>query len=136
MTSNNQSIGTRSAHNLQCQLTATTQTEVIHCQRFILQIKFLSIKAYTHTVIMSSLYPSLEDMKVDQMQAAQQNVAQQMAAAAQAQPITYPQPGAPGTAPAYAPVSLYPSLDDYMGLDLALVRQTTPQNQQVRLLNL
>lgn len=84
-----------------------------------------------------SLYPSLEDMKVDQMQQAQHSVAQQVAAAQSAgpAPIVYPQPGAPGTAPAYAPVtqssSLYPSLDDYMGLDLALVRQTTPQNQQV-----
>jgi len=83
---------------------------------------------------MSSLYPSLEDMKVDHMQTAQQNVAQQVAAASQCQPIVYPQACAPGTAPAYAPVtssvSLYPSLDNYMGLDLALVRQTTPQNQQ------
>ena len=84
---------------------------------------------------MSRLYPSLEDMKVDQMAQAQQAVASQAAAPA---PIQYPAPGQPGTAPAYGSVtavpSLYPSLDDYMGLDLALVRQTTPQNQmQVRL---
>lgn len=79
---------------------------------------------------MSRLYPSLEDMKVDQMQQAQQAAANQVAAPPQ---IQYPMPGQPGAAPAYgaatAVTSLYPSLDDYMGLDLALVRQTTPQNQ-------
>lgn len=77
------------------------------------------------------LYPSLEDMKVDQMQQAQNAVASQAAVAPP--PIQYPTPGQPGTAPAYgaatAVTSLYPSLDQYMGLDLALVRQTTPQNQ-------
>ena len=97
---------------------------------------------------MSSLYPSLEDMKVDQMQKAQNAVAQHMAAPSQPQ-IQYPTPSQPGAPPSYASgqahanpaygavtssvSSLYPSLDDYMGLDLALVRQTTPQNQmQVR----
>lgn len=89
---------------------------------------------------MSNLYPSLEDMKVDQMQQAQNAAAQRMAAS-QAQAIQYPgiapAPGAPGSAPAYGAVtvnptsSLYPSLDEYMGMDLALLRQTTPQNQQV-----
>lgn len=81
----------------------------------------------------SRLYPSLEDMKVDQMQQAQDNVARQLAAGPP--PIQYPTPGQPGSAPAYGAVtqtsSLYPSLDEYMGLDLALVRQTTPQDQQV-----
>jgi len=79
-----------------------------------------------------SLYPSLEDMKVDQMAQSQNAVAQQMAAR-QAGAIQYPsQPvaGEPGSAPAYGSTSLYPSLDDYMGLDLALVRQTVPQSQQ------
>lgn len=88
---------------------------------------------------MSRLYPSLEDMKVDQMQQAQDTAANRMAAAAQAQQIQYPTvtpaPGAPGSAPAYGAVtatqshSLYPSLDEYMGLDLALIRQSAPQNQ-------
>lgn len=77
---------------------------------------------------MSRLYPSLEDMKVDKMQQAQTAVA-----SAPPPQIQYPTPGQPGSAPAFGAVttttSLYPSLDDYMGLDLALVRQTTPQNQ-------
>jgi len=89
---------------------------------------------------MPNLYPTLEDMNVDHMQQAQNSLAPQVAAPAPAA-IQYPPPyGAAnptyGTAPAYgaapsAGASLYPSLDDYMGLDLALVRQTTPQNQQV-----
>lgn len=79
------------------------------------------------------LYPSLEDMKVDQMQQAQNAVAQQMAASSQGQ-LPYPlNPAAPayGAAPTAEPAkpSLYPSLDEYMGLDLSLVRQTTQPNQ-------
>lgn len=79
----------------------------------------------------SRLYPSLEDMKVDGLQQAQNNLVNQRPA--QPAPIQYPTPGQPAPPPAYGSAggvaSLYPSLDDYMGLDLALVRQTTPQNQ-------
>lgn len=68
-----------------------------------------------------SLYPSLEDMKVGQMAQAQ---AQQ--AGAQQPALAYaPQPGAP--APTHGS-SLYPSLDDYMGINVseASVRQHVP----------
>ncbi|KAI8479961.1 syntenin-1-like [Branchiostoma floridae x Branchiostoma belcheri] len=92
-----------------------------------------------------SLYPSLEDMKVDQMAQAQQYQATQQAAAIQAppqyptqayptQPQAYPtQPQAyPTQASGAMPVaqfSLYPSLDDYMGLSLTPeeVRANMPQ---------
>ncbi|XP_063399018.1 syntenin-1-like [Mytilus trossulus] len=72
---------------------------------------------------MSRLYPTLEDMKVDQMQQAQH----QYESSAASQPITYPQQGAPATYPQQgtaAPYpqqsgsSLYPSLGEYMGLNL------------------
>ncbi|CAH3195390.1 unnamed protein product [Porites evermanni] len=68
-----------------------------------------------------SLYPSLEDMKVGQMAQAQ---AQQ--AGAQQPALAYaPQPGAPAPTPGS---SLYPSLDDYMGINVseASVRQHVP----------
>lgn len=68
-----------------------------------------------------SLYPSLEDMKVGQMAQAQ---AQQ--AGAQQPALGYaPQPGAPAPTPGS---SLYPSLDDYMGINVseASVRQHVP----------
>lgn len=75
-----------------------------------------------------SLYPSLEDMKVDQMAQAQ---AQQMRA--QHQAVGYaPAPVAPGQpAPMPAPgpsSSLYPSLSDYMGIDVSeeAVRRHVP----------
>lgn len=65
---------------------------------------------------MSALYPSLEDMKVDQM-------AQVQAAHAQAASpaVGYQQGYAPppySTAPVYAGSALYPSLTDYMGLEI------------------
>jgi len=65
-----------------------------------------------------SLYPSLEDMKVDQMAQAQVAQHQQQHAA-----IAAPQPGTTTvitttTQPAAQHSSLYPSLDDYMGLTL------------------
>ena len=71
-----------------------------------------------------SLYPSLEDMKVDQMARAQVDTARQMQATASS--ITAPPPSYSGDAPppAYgqapaATASLYPSLGDYMGLDMS-----------------
>ncbi|XP_020895993.1 syntenin-1 [Exaiptasia diaphana] len=74
-----------------------------------------------------SLYPSLEDMKVDQMAQAQ---AHQMRA--QHQAVGYaPQPAMPGQPAMPAPgpsSSLYPSLSDYMGLDVSeeALRQHVP----------
>lgn len=71
-----------------------------------------------------SLYPSLEDMKVDQMAQAQAVAARpQQPALTQA-----PQPGSPiVAAPAFSS-SLYPSLDDYMGMAVSedAVRQHVP----------
>lgn len=72
---------------------------------------------------MSSLYPSLEDMKVDQMAQAQASFnqqAHQAITASQAQPGSYS--------------SLYPSLSDWMGLDLnstdiALTNAQQPADQ-------
>ncbi|XP_002742019.1 syntenin-1-like [Saccoglossus kowalevskii] len=87
---------------------------------------------------MSGLYPSLEDMKVGQMARAQvqhQQVAHQAAIEHNqhshvAAPGYPPQPGPPS----YAPVSsagqssLYPSLEEYMGLNLTpeFVAQNMP----------
>lgn len=84
-----------------------------------------------------SLYPSLEDMKVDQMAQAQA-----VQARAQQPAIGYaPQAPAPvpGSVPGPAPTSsLYPSLNEYMGLAVSedAVRQhvpgyTTPQDAVV-----
>ncbi|XP_066273337.1 syntenin-1-like [Branchiostoma lanceolatum] len=89
-----------------------------------------------------SLYPSLEDMKVDQMAKAQVYQAGQQAAAIQAppqyptqapayptQPPAYPTAPQPAGAMPVAQFSLYPSLDDYMGLSLTPdeVRANMPQ---------
>ncbi|XP_031569192.1 syntenin-1-like [Actinia tenebrosa] len=74
-----------------------------------------------------SLYPSLEDMKVEQMARAQ---AQQMQAQHQAvgyTPASAPAPGQAAPAPSgYS--GLYPSLTDYMGIDVSeeAVRQHVP----------
>lgn len=65
---------------------------------------------------MSALYPSLEDMKVDQMAQVQ---AAHVQAASQA--VGYQQGNAPppyATAPVYAGSALYPSLTEYMGLPI------------------
>lgn len=65
-----------------------------------------------------SLYPSLEDMKVNQMAQAQANVA--AAARSTMSSIAYPE-HPEGTAPPVnmaAVSTLYPSLNEYMGLDL------------------
>lgn len=81
-----------------------------------------------------SLYPSLEDMQVDQMQQAQHAVAQHMSTQQQGQlpyPVDPTAAGAPAygstSAPSTAVQSIYPSLNEYMGLDLALVPQMPPQ---------
>ncbi|XP_062589676.1 syntenin-1-like [Saccostrea cucullata] len=82
---------------------------------------------------MSGLYPTLEDMKVDQMAQAQHQY--ESAAAGQ---ITYPQQQGSESQPypTQQGASLYPSLGSYMGLELtpAFVEQNMPvvaQNMQV-----
>lgn len=74
---------------------------------------------------MSGIYPSLEDMAVDQMSQAQNEYRQ--AAVATAQAIAYPDQAAGPVNPA-AVASLYPTLEDYMGLDLSptAVQQNMP----------
>ncbi|GAB6029867.1 hypothetical protein CHUAL_005575 [Chamberlinius hualienensis] len=69
-----------------------------------------------------SMYPSLEDMKVDQMTKAQIAELHRMHAE-QAPPVNSAVPSAPpptGTLPypVHPPATLYPILDDYMGLQL------------------
>lgn len=76
-----------------------------------------------------SLYPSLEDMKVDHMAQAQH----QMTAQAQQaqQPIAYQQQA--GVMPAAAGgSSMYPSLDDFMGMQLSheVIQQQMPSTGQ------
>lgn len=71
-----------------------------------------------------SLYPSLEDMKVDQMAQAQARQA-----SAQQPALGYaPQPGAPPAVVPSVSSSLYPSLVDYMGMSVSedAVRQHVP----------
>lgn len=81
-----------------------------------------------------SLYPSLEDMKVDQMAQAQHQAAQAQHQAAHALPPSAPAPGPGPSAP--TPVagysSLYPSLSDYMGITVNedTVRQHVPDYSQ------
>lgn len=67
---------------------------------------------------MSSLYPTLEDLKVDHMMQAQVQMAQQQEAQRQGLP-SYPPASAASAA------ALYPCLGDYMGLAVS------PQNQAV-----
>lgn len=64
-----------------------------------------------------SLYPSLEDMKVDKMVRAQ--MAQNQAPSGY--PPAYHQPGYPQiTAPTPSvPTAMYPALGEYMGLELS-----------------
>lgn len=69
-----------------------------------------------------SLYPTLEDMKVDHMMKAQVQAESQY-------PISMPTEPAVPSAPVYvpsAPSTLYPSLGDYMGLELN--EETISQN--------
>lgn len=85
-----------------------------------------------------SLYPSLEDMKVDKMMKAQTEQMHRArpqsmptpSAPASAPTLPYPlNPGsAPGPADKYA--NLYPSLDDYMGLKLVPEEQSQIPPQQ------
>nr|XP_022313968.1 syntenin-1-like [Crassostrea virginica]XP_022313969.1 syntenin-1-like [Crassostrea virginica]XP_022313970.1 syntenin-1-like [Crassostrea virginica] len=83
---------------------------------------------------MSGLYPTLEDMKVDQMAQAQRQY--ESTAAGQ---VTYPQQGAtqqPSPYPVQQSMALYPTLGSYMGLELtpAFVEQNMPlvaQNMEV-----
>lgn len=79
---------------------------------------------------MSRLYPTLEDMRVDQLQTAQINHERAITGPAQLQYPQYPTPtNQPGTPQYPAPTNqsgsvLYPSLSEYMGL------QITPQMMQ------
>jgi syntenin-1 len=93
---------------------------------------------------MSSLYPSLEDMKVDQMARAQQiHVSQAQTAAAPAAIAYQVAPGV--TVVQQQGPSLYPSLNEYMGMQITpqmramvpaapqqvAVRSTTSSSQQM-----
>lgn len=71
-----------------------------------------------------SLYPSLEDMKVDTMARAQ--IAQYQARAAP--PPSY---GPPPAAPSAPSAHVYPSLGNYMGLELSseVIAQNMPEYQ-------
>lgn len=76
-----------------------------------------------------SLYPSLEDMKVDQMVQAQTQVFGAMAAAA-APPPNVSRPELPyPLSPSPAMASMYPGLADYMGLELSedVIRANMPE---------
>lgn len=83
-----------------------------------------------------SLYPTLEDMKVDQLAQAQVQHEQRQAMITQG---GYPPTDPPGAAPiphSSSGASLYPALEDYMGLQLTpqFVQQNMPvvaQNMQV-----
>ncbi|KAK4875176.1 hypothetical protein RN001_011598 [Aquatica leii] len=71
-----------------------------------------------------SIYPSLEDMKYDQLARAQHQAVQQI-------PLpNYPSPNAP-TAPGAG--AMYPSLNDYMGLELseAAILANMPEYNQI-----
>jgi len=76
-----------------------------------------------------SLYPSLEDMKVDHMAQAQNTAANYQQQ--QHQAIASAQPGSAPPQPAVAG-SLYPSLDDFMGLQIspAVISQHMAQTGQ------
>lgn len=86
-----------------------------------------------------SMYPSLEDMKVDQMAKAQQEVSRQVLnAAGRAPPAAAPVAGAPyPLQPAHGGLHAYPALGEYMGLEfthevLALnMPEYIPGNQQL-----
>ncbi|XP_057654857.1 syntenin-1-like [Diorhabda carinulata] len=89
-----------------------------------------------------SLYPSLEDMKVDQMANAQYNQIQRNIAAAPASappPYNYPNfnsmPIPAIAAPDSSGQQLYPHLGEYMGLELseAVIAENMPEYTQVAL---
>ena len=82
-----------------------------------------------------SLYPSLEDMMVDQMMKAQQPTAPSPAAQSLprgggwTQPVSHP-PLPASLAPVHVSVAAsYPGLAEYMGLELseALIRENMPE---------
>lgn len=79
-----------------------------------------------------SLYPSLEDMKVDNMVRAQ--MAQYQAplppSYSQALPSAYGYPAPTGT-PSAPGTHMYPALGDYMGLELSqdVIAQNMPEYQ-------
>ncbi|XP_025993031.2 syntenin-1 [Solenopsis invicta] len=75
-----------------------------------------------HKQFKMSLYPTLEDMKVDQMMKAQIQAESQYV---DSEPIESTAPSAPAYVPS-APSMLYPSLGDYMGLELN--EETIAQN--------
>lgn len=72
-----------------------------------------------------SLYPSLEDMQVGKMMAAQQNAFQQQQQQQQYQPAVIPSftqnpyPEMPSATAPSANAVMYPDLGDYMGLELS-----------------
>ena len=78
-----------------------------------------------------SLYPSLEDMMVDQMAQAQQTLAPAAVPSQASQVAALPYPSAPSSS------STYPGLAEYMGLELTedIIRANMPEylpsNQQV-----
>lgn len=78
-----------------------------------------------------SLYPSLEDMKVDHMAQAQAHHAQQQQAIQQGQQPPTSGTGAPPVVMA-AGSSLYPSLNDFMGLQITdeSIRTNMPETGQ------
>ncbi|KAK7484068.1 hypothetical protein BaRGS_00024680 [Batillaria attramentaria] len=86
-----------------------------------------------------SLYPTLEDMKVDQLAQAQVQHEQRQAIAQGGYPSAPGYPAAPAAGEMHTSssgASLYPALDDYMGLKLTpqFVQQNMPvvaQNMQV-----
>ncbi|XP_783994.2 syntenin-1 isoform X1 [Strongylocentrotus purpuratus] len=73
-----------------------------------------------------SLYPSLEDMKVDKMAQAQDNFNQQAQAAAHAIAAA-----PPGSTVVMTTSSLYPSLEEWMGLPPAEMQAYAQQSQAV-----
>jgi syntenin-1 len=80
-----------------------------------------------------SLYPSLEDMKVDQMAQVQQRYEQATIAAA-THAISYPDQGAQVSMPTGPASGLYPSLQEYMGLEITpemMAQVAIPQSQEV-----
>jgi len=79
---------------------------------------------------MSRMYPTLEDMRVDQLQTVQANHER---AVSGAPPAYAAQPSAPAGhqpfVPAISGAALYPMLDEYMGMQLAQQQQIMQQQQ-------
>lgn len=77
-----------------------------------------------------SIYPSLEDMKIDQlMQAQKKYVLTSNNVGYQAKQGTSPI----HTSPSNQPANVYPALRDFMGLDLSaeMIAQNMPEHSQV-----